>query len=686
MLTLQTLRDKGGVVLAILIGIALLAFLLGDMLSSSSLLFGSANKVGKVEGSSINAQDYSYKLDFYSKVNEQLIGSTPDLNDRSASQAWQSFLRENIFTPQFEALGLNTSSEESQSLLTPENPSPVILQNFSDPATGAFSKDTYKQFINAVNYDATGSMMNLLSYFKSESDFTASMIKLSSVLAGGYFPTDAEVKMNSDLQSAGRNIRFVYKKTASVPDSVISYSDADVKKFYEEYKNHFRTEEIKKLNYVTFNVYPSDDDFVAAQKYVDEMAKEFETAANPKLYAEANSADKGLSRYYSKDQLDTEIAEYAFSNKGGIYGPKLQDRIYTLAKVMNIKNIPDSMDISHIAIQPEKKQLADSLMGVLAKGADFGDLAMQFSASAQTAQNGGHIGIVDPIMLGDEISEKIIDITAGKCVMVELSNGIHIFKVNKVIGGQPKANIAMISYVVEPSKTTRNAVYNRASKFAAVAAGGNDNFMSATTDSVLDMRIATISPESTGIEGIDNSREVVTWAFAHGEEEGTSHVMEFGDQYLIAAVASSQTRGISTLDAVRDQVESALSQKLKAQYLKEQFATATSIEDVATKFNLAIQNAEDMRFTSFAAPEIGFNVGLAGGIFGTKVGQMSKPVVTNDAVILLEVLSETQNESIDPGQIRETLKADAQQTVPQTALYDVYNKAEIIDQRYKLYR
>ena len=57
MATLQKIRNRGGVLVSIVIGLALVAFIVGDALSSgASLINRSRNKVGEVGGETIGIQ------------------------------------------------------------------------------------------------------------------------------------------------------------------------------------------------------------------------------------------------------------------------------------------------------------------------------------------------------------------------------------------------------------------------------------------------------------------------------------------------------------------------------------------------------------------------------------------------------------------------------------------------------
>ena len=57
MATLNTLRTRGGVIVSIVIGIALLAFLLGDLSSAGNMMNARKMRVGEIDGNKIVTDD-----------------------------------------------------------------------------------------------------------------------------------------------------------------------------------------------------------------------------------------------------------------------------------------------------------------------------------------------------------------------------------------------------------------------------------------------------------------------------------------------------------------------------------------------------------------------------------------------------------------------------------------------------
>ena len=91
MATLQKIRNRGGVLVSIVIGLALVAFIVGDALSSgASLINRSRNKVGEVGGETIGIQEYQQKI----MKNEDFIKS---MNGLSALTDPGKYLESNCF-------------------------------------------------------------------------------------------------------------------------------------------------------------------------------------------------------------------------------------------------------------------------------------------------------------------------------------------------------------------------------------------------------------------------------------------------------------------------------------------------------------------------------------------------------------------------------------------------------------
>ena len=64
MATLNTLRTRGGVIVSIVIGIALLAFLLGDLSSAGNMMNARKMRVGEIDGNKIGYLEYTEPVSY----------------------------------------------------------------------------------------------------------------------------------------------------------------------------------------------------------------------------------------------------------------------------------------------------------------------------------------------------------------------------------------------------------------------------------------------------------------------------------------------------------------------------------------------------------------------------------------------------------------------------------------------
>ena len=66
MATLNTLRTRGGIIVSVVIGIALLSFLLGDFGNTGAKLMNDRRmKVGPINGEKLGAADFAEEVDVY---------------------------------------------------------------------------------------------------------------------------------------------------------------------------------------------------------------------------------------------------------------------------------------------------------------------------------------------------------------------------------------------------------------------------------------------------------------------------------------------------------------------------------------------------------------------------------------------------------------------------------------------
>ena len=69
MATLQSIRNRAGIAIAIFIGMALAAFILGDLFKSgSSIMQGKQMELAEIAGNTVSYQEYQLKVDELTEI------------------------------------------------------------------------------------------------------------------------------------------------------------------------------------------------------------------------------------------------------------------------------------------------------------------------------------------------------------------------------------------------------------------------------------------------------------------------------------------------------------------------------------------------------------------------------------------------------------------------------------------
>ena len=132
--------------MTIVLAVAMLAFVLGDLFSSGSIFASRQSRVGKINGETIDYQVYLNQTENVKNIYSMLWGSTAfnaEQYDMIYDEAWSELIMTHAFAPSFENLGLTVSDAEIVDMIQGEYMSPLIASFFADPQTGVFSAEAF---------------------------------------------------------------------------------------------------------------------------------------------------------------------------------------------------------------------------------------------------------------------------------------------------------------------------------------------------------------------------------------------------------------------------------------------------------------------------------------------------------------------------------------------------------------
>lgn len=707
MATLQTIRDKAGVLIATIIGIAILAFVLGDFLGGNSG-GGLGNKkkfeIGEIAGNSVSYIDFDrkvnnlteiYKLSGQSTIDEATITSIQE-------QTWDQMVRDMIMSKEYEQLSLYVSSEELFDMVQGENPHAYVRQIFTDQNTGYFDRGALIRFLKNIENDETGNQRKYWLFLENQINDERLFTKYLNMVRKGLNATKFQAEQNYELNSKTIDFKYILKRYTYVADSTISISEEDVKSYYNEHKNNYKQTASRDIEYVSFDVNPSQSDITDAEEWIAHIKPDFETEANTEQFVNANSDIPFDTKNYSDGELPELINDYMFNNPvDSVYGPYFENETYKLAKLAAINNIPDSVHARHILISPGPErsperatQIADSLSALIQSGTDFALLATLNSDDKGSAQLGGDLGWFKDGAMVRPFNDACFFGNKGDIKTVESQFGFHIIEILEQGKKSKKVQVGIVAREVQPSSTTFQNIYSIASKFAGTN-NTYEKFIAAIEKEGLNKRVANdLKENDRQIPGLESPRLLIMAVYTSDKSEivldrSDQAVFELGDKYVVAYLTEVKEDGIAPLEQVREDVELNTRKKKKGEALiksiKEKMANASSIEDLGSAVNAEVQLATGINFNSFSIPGAGIEPAVIGTVAELPEDKISDPVEGLNGVYVLQATTISTKEDDNPEAEKAALK-----TVYQTRVnYDTYNslleKAKVKDKRSKFY-
>ncbi|HAZ00656.1 MAG: hypothetical protein A2W95_10050 [Bacteroidetes bacterium GWA2_40_14] len=696
MATLQKIRNNAGLAVSIVIGLALLAFIMGDLLTSGSTLFNSSRtNVAEIGGKSVSIQTYQEKIDENIENYKRNTGQTSveqTVMDQLQDQTWEQMVRDVVMEDELDELGIGICGDELFDIVQGNNIDPQIKQIpiFQNQQTGQFDRALVIQFLKNMELDPSGQAKASWTAFEKALAQEKINQKYNTLIEKAMISTTVQAK--KEVENKGLKVDFDYVtiKYNTVSDSLISFTEKDMQKYYDENTEKFKQTEQREINYVTFQVLPSADDDRETLKMIENAKAEFIQTENNEQYISLNSDIPFDGTYYTKDELAASIANLFDSEAGTVYGPYKEDNAYKISKVVEFKNVPDSVKARHILIRSEAgidaKAKADSLLNVIKKGGNFAELAKAYSQDG-SAPTGGDLGWFKAGEMVKPFNDACFFGKIGDMVTVETQFGAHVLEVVDQSKKTEKVQIATLAQTVVASSKTYQNTYAQASKFGASNRDFN-SFKTAAEKEGYTLKVASLKKEDKLVANLENSRSLVRWAYQ--SEKGTvSEILEFGDFFVIAALKSVQEEGIASLNEVKVDVEREIKKSKKAAYLIEKMAeaskNASSLQSVAGNLQTVVKEVVNANFAAYTVSGVGFEPELQAAVVTLPANKISEPIEGKNGVYVVQVKNVQNPTTVDPTSEKNLMARSYRSRVNYQVFEAVKEAAKIVDRRSEFY-
>lgn len=612
MAILQKTREKAGMAVSIIIALALLSFIIDPQtLETAFNAMSSRNDVGVINGKTISYLDFQQDVDKFTTINEMVTGSSAQSEQQQEqvrNAAWQSLLDRYLFVKNAKAAGIRVGEEEMKNLLAGDMISPVVSQNpaFMDES-GNFSKDALQNLINNISQDQTGRLKEYWNYIQNTVYTQQFYAKYGSLFTNSNFQNPLMLRRAIAENNNTTNVDFVMVPNYGM-DTTVKVSGDEIRKYYESHKNMFKQNASRDMEYVVFEVKPSEADINATNEAMGKVYDEFSTTDNMKSFLARNS-EKSLNEYWYKagelSTVNSGISEFVDANAQGTSPIVSDNNVFYAARIMATAQIPDSVYVRHILLQGATETKADSLLNILVKGENFSNVAASYSADTRSAADGeqGNVGWMTQTYMIPGF-ESVLTAQVGKPYIVKTQYGTHIVEVAKRTAPVAKKQVAILEKTALASGETFNSYYAQASKFSKIAAGKYNNYKAAVDSMGLYSHPMKVTEATSSYGSISQAKEVTRWVFDNKVGK-VSEIITVNNNYLfVATVTGIHKEGIAKIDEVKE----AIRQQLYAQKASEKAAAdiaqkiqgISDLQAIADTLHSSVSTGVDVRFASLA--------------------------------------------------------------------------------------
>lgn len=651
MAVLQKIRQRS-LLLIVVIGFCLFAFIVGDLFNSGNL--GQTSKyVGSVNDTDISFEDFRIKVSNVEKSGQGMTGT------QAANRVWDQEISVALLSSEFEKLGLRVGEKHIiETLKADQNigQNPMFLNE-----AGAFDLAKFKEFFKSNPEQA-----NLLKDREKDAVLNAKFQIYNTLIKAGVYTTEAEGKMQYEMEANKASFDFVAVPYSSIKDSEVTVSDEEIIAHMKKNEKKYKAEESRELEYVLIQEKPSVEDenevkttinslLSLSVVYNKETGKNdtlpgFKSVSNTIEFVNLNSDMPYDSTYVAKKDLPAEHAEQLFNlATGDVYGPYMRGDYYCISKSLG-KKAGANAKASHILISyegtqvPNKKEKrtkeeakakAQSLLTqALANPSSFMMLALMNSDDS-SAQQGGDLGYFGPGQMVKPFNDFVFTSPIGKIGLVETDFGFHIINVTDK---QDAVRLATVAQKVQPSKVTTDNLFNQAVKFEMDA--NEKDFEKAAKEAGLTINPAVkVKAMDEGFGAISNQRQIVRWAFEKNTDEGSVKrfdVVNLGS--VIVKLKKVYEAGLMPVSDARISVEPLVKNKKKAEKIIAKMS-GSSLEAIAKANAVAVQQAVDVVLVNPSLPGIGPEQKVVGVAFSLGANKMSAAIEGVSGVYVVKTKS-----------------------------------------------
>ena len=598
----------------VIIGVALLAFIVGDFLNSGHTFYAmNQSKVAVVNGTNIGVEEFQERVKVRTDELQQMYAqrgmSLPDgYASRINQEVYDQMVNEILLNEELDELGIVVSKEELADLLTGDNISPQVRQYFTNPQTGEFDRQALLNFMQVIlDPEAHGyNTPELLAQIEPQRQMwlrlekqvkeDRAIQKFANLLNRAIMPNKLDLENSFEEGKTSANIAYALQPYTTIADSTIAISDSELKAEYNRVKDFYKMPEHRSIKYITLNIVPSEADYAKAKEKVEMNQSIFATTDDVAAFVANNSDEAYDDCFVAVSSMPEKMKKFAETAAVNASSPlEFENDTYTMYRLMDTKVAPDSIKVRLLSFQPRSTQI-DSVLNVLNNGGSFAELSPKFNGNDEVWLTENMAPTV-----GRPFISKVFSESGNGYFKAESLGGEHIVQILSRTAPVKKAKVAAYVVAVNPSTETHTALYNQLSSYSA-ANNTAEKFSAAAKDAGYTVNSYDCSTEDYSLPGINDARQAIRWAF-NADKGEVSEIFTLDNSFVVAALDNIVKEGYAPLDQVKDALAIQVRNDKKAEKIIADLK-AKNINTLAGYAEAMKAQVDSAKFISFSTPSI----------------------------------------------------------------------------------
>ena len=662
MATLEKIRSKS-VFLIVVIGVALLAFIIGDALTNSRNILGDNTTVAKAGGAKIDISEYQRKREELNNQLEEARRQNPqqfaNFDTQTLSQmAIDQLLVEKMLLNAADKAGIQSTGNllRYYMLENPQNPEVMnvirMLNAAGIPATNA--QQAYELIFNPQRNGLTVAQVEPFqrAWLNAEKA-TEKLIKESiyqRLLAGTVRANDLDKKSMYEDYIATLNVDMAFMPYGQLDAKKYPVSDQEIQDRYNKEKGQFLVEEpTREISFIAVPVQPSGED----QKVSKELAAATlaDLSRNTQISKQLKKDGVSVTRHTVRtSDVPANMKEILASmplDSARIESNDIQG--FTIVKLLSRTTKVDSVELS--VVYAATPALGKKVLTALNSNTPVDSLNARFGMDSVQAPPNQWIPLFTAAGETNALTKgQLYSLRNNTGRYIVLQEGAQGVAMAKMVSEKPAVSIVEYdeaTYTLSPSNKTKNDARTKLEKFLGAnntAKKFNANAQKAGY-SVQKLTITASTPAIPRFQGMNqyfpDSRQVVRWVMMDGEAGEVSHIYNANDpvhpmMYAVAIDDAYDEYAPVTNQAVREYLTQLIRAEKAGDALVKQYSkNAQSVQSAAQAMKVEVKNIPNFRF----GPGTGVgDTRIVGRIAGSKPGE--KVVITKgtDGVYVYKIL------------------------------------------------